>query len=231
VLDAYLDAADTQGKPGVIVVYAIPSLDCSTFAEGGLAFDDYLEWVGALASGIEGREPWVILEPDALGQLGDCGGQDGRTDLLARAAAILDDAGARVYLDAGNAQWLSIDEAVRRITLVGFDNLAGFALNVSNYVATDVTQAYADAIATLTGLHYVIDTSRNGNGWNGEWCNAPDRALGETPRMVHEGYLDAFLWVKRPGESDGPCQGGPAAGQWWQEYALELASNAAANDG
>ena len=33
----------------------------------------------------------------------------------------------------------------------------------------------------------------------------------------------AYLWVKRPGESDGPCNGGPSAGQWWPEYALGLA--------
>jgi endoglucanase len=38
--------------------------------------------------------------------------------------------------------------------------------------------------------------------------------------------LDALLWVKLPGESDGACNGGPAAGQWWQEIALELAANA-----
>jgi endoglucanase len=44
--------------------------------------------------------------------------------------------------------------------------------------------------------------------------------------MVNEGYLDAYLWVKVPGESDGPCNGGPPAGSWWQEYALEIASNA-----
>ncbi|MER5876786.1 glycoside hydrolase family 6 protein [Streptomyces sp. NPDC001910] len=38
-----------------------------------------------------------------------------------------------------------------------------------------------------------------------------------------EPALDAYLWIKRPGESDGECEGGPAAGQWWPEYALEPA--------
>ena len=32
--------------------------------------------------------------------------------------------------------------------------------------------------------------------------------------------VDAFLWIKTPGESDGTCSGGPAAGKWWGEYAL-----------
>jgi endoglucanase len=34
---------------------------------------------------------------------------------------------------------------------------------------------------------------------------------------------DAFLWIKPPGESDGTCNGGPGAGQFWVDYALALA--------
>ena len=41
------------------------------------------------------------------------------------------------------------------------------------------------------------------------------------------GAIAPFLWIKRPGESDGPCHGGPAAGTWWPEYALGLAQRAA----
>ena len=228
-VEALLEDAAEQGKPAVFVVYAIPNLDCATFSEGGLEFDTYVDWVATVAAAIDGHAPYVILEPDALGQLGMCEGQGNRTDMLAEAAELLDDAGARVYLDAGNAEWLSVDEAVTRIDLVGTEHLAGFALNVSNFVATDVSIAYGDQIAEATGLTYVIDTSRNGNGWNGEWCNPPGRALGETPQLRGEAYLDALLWVKRPGESDGPCQGGPNAGTWWIEYAIELAQNARAN--
>ena len=39
---------------------------------------------------------------------------------------------------------------------------------------------------------------------------------------------DAFLWVKTPGESDGTCNGGPRAGEWWADYALELSRAAEA---
>jgi len=39
--------------------------------------------------------------------------------------------------------------------------------------------------------------------------------------------LDAFVWLKNPGESDGACHGGPEAGQWFEERALEMARNAA----
>ncbi|UVS77366.1 glycoside hydrolase family 6 protein [Actinokineospora sp. UTMC 2448] len=78
--------------------------------------------------------------------------------------------------------------------------------------------------------HFVLDTSRNGRGHytpgDGEtdWCNPPGRGLGERP-TAHTGIplVDAFVWTKRPGESDGECQGGPPAGRWWPEQALELA--------
>ena len=38
---------------------------------------------------------------------------------------------------------------------------------------------------------------------------------------------DAFLWVKRPGESDGSCgRGEPGAGHFVNQYAIDLARNA-----
>ncbi len=36
----------------------------------------------------------------------------------------------------------------------------------------------------------------------------------------------SFLWIKHPGESDGTCDGGPGAGQWFMDYALELVRDA-----
>jgi endoglucanase len=74
---------------------------------------------------------------------------------------------------------------------------------------------------------FVVDTSRNGLGSNGEWCNPTGRALGR-PATGDTGAANvhAYLYVKRPGESDGTCNGGPAAGAWWAEYALGLAQRA-----
>jgi endoglucanase len=77
------------------------------------------------------------------------------------------------------------------------------------------------------GKHMVIDTSRNGNGSNGQWCNPTGMALGNIPTTsTDQSLVDAYLWIKAPGESDGTCNGGPAAGSWWLEYALNLASAA-----
>jgi cellulase/cellobiase CelA1 len=223
----YTGRAVAAGQTGMLTVYAIPGRDCGNHSGGGVPESEYARWVDTVASGIQGN-PVVILEPDALAQLGDCDGQGDRVGYLRYAAASLADAGARVYIDAGHSGWLSASEAARRLQLIGFTDAVGFALNTSNYQTTADTQAYAEQVSSqVGGRPYVIDTSRNGNGSNGEWCNPRGRALGEQPRLVDDATaLDALLWVKLPGESDGACNGGPAAGQWWQEIALELAANA-----
>lgn len=225
---AYTGAAAAEGTTAVLTVYAIPGRDCGSHSGGGTAEAAYRSWVRTVASGIVG-EPWVVLEPDALAQLGDCSGQGDRVGMLRDAAQILTDAGARVYVDAGHSAWLSPATAAARLRQVGLDDAVGFALNTSNYRTTAESRAYGEQVAALLGgdASFVVDTSRNGNGSNGEWCNPRGRALGEQPRAVDDAtHLDALLWVKLPGESDGSCNGGPPAGQWWQDVALELARNA-----
>jgi endoglucanase len=107
----------------------------------------------------------------------------------------------------------------------------GFVLNVSNFVSSAENAAYGAQVAALAdGKHFVIDTSRNGLGPapDGAWCNPPGRALGLRPTdATGVSRQDASLWIKHPGESDGPCNGGPAAGQWWADAALGLAQRAA----
>lgn len=223
----YTGRAVAAGKTPTLVVYAIPGRDCGSHSGGGVSESEYARWVDTVAQGIKGN-PIVILEPDALAQLGDCSGQGDRVGFLKYAAKSLTLKGARVYIDAGHAKWLSVDTAVNRLNQVGFEYAVGFALNTSNYQTTADSKAYGQQISQrLGGKKFVIDTSRNGNGSNGEWCNPRGRALGDRPVAVNDGSgLDALLWVKLPGESDGACNGGPAAGQWWQEIALEMARNA-----
>ena len=73
--------------------------------------------------------------------------------------------------------------------------------------------------------HFVVDTSRNGQGpWTPpaglypdpqDWCNPPDRGLGIRPTTATGDPLaDAFLWVKVPGESDGQCIAWPDRQRW-----------------
>jgi endoglucanase len=96
--------------------------------------------------------------------------------------------------------------------------------------------------------HFVVDTSRNGQGawtppagkYSGDpqtWCNPPGRGIGARPTAdTGVPLVDAYLYVKTIGESDGQCNRGipggtvdpeygivdPAAGAWWPEQALGL---------
>lgn len=226
VLD-YTTRAQAAGKTGILTIYAIPGRDCGNHSGGGVAESEYAHWIDTMATGIKGN-PYIVLEPDALAMLGDCAGQGDRVGYLKYAAQKLTQAGGRVYIDAGHSGWLSPSEAARRLNLIGFQYAVGFAVNVSNYQTTAASKTWAEQVSSqVGGKGYVIDTSRNGNGSNGEWCNPSGRALGERSTVVNDSSnLDALLWVKLPGESDGACNGGPAAGQWFQSMALELARNA-----
>jgi endoglucanase len=85
--------------------------------------------------------------------------------------------------------------------------------------------------------HFVIDTSRNGHGPNnmsayanapyneppnvistlqsGNWCNPPGSGLGLHPTAnTGAPLLDAYLWVKIPGESDGQCDAAGGVRAW-----------------
>jgi endoglucanase len=123
--------------------------------------------------------------------------------------------------------------------------------DISTWVYTDqwFDANLGNAIPTV---HYVVDTSRNGRGpWTPaaaypdpqDWCNPPGRGAGlRATSETGVALLDAFLWVKVPGESDGQCARGlgpagttvdpewgqidPPAGEWFPDQALQLARNA-----
>jgi endoglucanase len=98
----------------------------------------------------------------------------------------------------------------------------------------------------------VIDTSRNGRGpWTPpagkypdpqDWCNPPAAGSARARACTPAPLVDAYLWIKTPGQSDGQCNRGiagsttdpewggivdPAAGEWFPQQALELARLAA----
>jgi endoglucanase len=228
-------AARAAGAVPELVAYNIPNRDCGGGQSAGGAPDaaSYGAWIDAFATGIGDARAIVILEPDALADI-DClsqGARGERLGLLADAVARLSaQPGTLVYLDAGNPSWHPADEMARRLAAAGVARARGFALNVSNFFTTAANLAYGRAISALVGgKPFVVDTSRNGAGPSpdGAWCNPPGRALGSAPTVdTGQPEVDAYLWVKRPGESDGTCGGGPPAGQFWPEYALGLAQRA-----
>ncbi|MHA5053398.1 glycoside hydrolase family 6 protein [Streptomyces sp. SD15] len=233
----FTEAAEKADRDAILVLYNIPHRDCGQFSQGGAADGDaYREWIDGVARGIEDRPATVILEPDAIlhlvNQCTPAEFQEERYFLLKGAVTKLKSLkNTKVYLDAGNAGWGHPDQIFDPLKQAGIDEADGFSVNVSNFYSTQDSIAYGKQLsAKVGGKPFVIDTSRNGNGpyTAGEadenWCNPPGRALGENPTTkTADPLVDAYLWVKRPGESDGECKGGPKAGQWWADYALKLA--------
>lgn len=221
-----VSAASAQGKLATLVAYNIPGRDCGSYSAGGSSSADaYRSWIRQFAAGVGGRKAIVILEPDALAQI-DClstTDQNSRYSLLSDAVTVFaTQTNAFIYLDAGHSGWISAATMASRLQSANVSQARGFSLNVSNFETTANNTSYGNQIAGRIGKSYVIDTGRNGNGSNGDWCNPTGRKLGNAPTTNVGGNTDAYLWVKVPGESDGTCNGGPAAGVWWNDYAVSL---------
>lgn len=223
--------ARTQSARPVFVVYGLPARDCGRHSAGGLAEPEYAAWVGVIGDALErvaDVAPIVILEPDSLALAPECGNVGERTRQLGAAIESLAVTGVFLYVDGGHSNWLPAAEMAELIEpLRDGPGIRGFATNTSNFNATADEVAYAHELAALLdGLHAVIDTSRNGAGAQGDWCNPPDRKVGEPAGTIGDDVVDTNLWIKPPGESDGPCNGGPPAGEWWPEAAVELTRDA-----
>jgi len=217
-------AASADEKTAVFVVYGIPDRDCSNESAGGLTAAEYPAWVAAIAKGLVDQSAVVIVEPDSLALSVSCGNTDERTSQISAAVDSLTATGTSLYLDGGHSNWLTPQVQATLLSAAGVSRTRGFASNVSNFNTTEAERAYDEQVSALAGgAHYLIDTSRNGSGSNGEWCNPSGRTVGDAPSVVTDGTaLDALLWIKNPGESDGQCNGGPAAGDWWPAGALAL---------
>lgn len=80
--------------------------------------------------------------------------------------------------------------------------------------------SYASEMSQLmkeAGFPYaqiIIDTGRNGESQSrsvlGHWCNIARARIGEKPRAQPRPEVDAYVWVKPPGESDGSSEPAPA---------------------
>lgn len=223
------------------VFYAIPGRDCGSFAAGGSASENtYKAWVRSVVAGIGTHKAVVIVEPDAISFCGNNAAvRRMRTGLMSYAAQQLHDhaPNTAAYLHAGSGS-LPMSYVVPALRDSGIRWLRGFALNVASLGTTAEQQTYGDQVAVqlqksgIAQNHYVIDTSRNGAGrqpnpaapWNS--CNNPNAALGVRPTSATTGkYADAYLWVKRPGESDGRCHPGEPSTGWSSALALTLMAN------
>jgi endoglucanase len=122
-----------------------------------------------------------------------------------------------------------------------YNPATGFSLDYSpEYAATVTAQIQGLMGTSVASLPFVIDTSRNGTGpldeskyalapygqpetvlgalHNGSWCNPPGAGLGPRPTKAPAPLVDAYLWIKIPGESDGSCDIAGGARAW--DYSL-----------
>ncbi|KAF7555646.1 hypothetical protein G7Z17_g2014 [Cylindrodendrum hubeiense] len=147
--------------------------------------------------------------------------------------------------------------------------LRGLATNVANYNAWSIStppaytsgnsiydeKGYIHAMGPLLeqngwpGAQFITDQGRSGkqptgqSQW-GDWCNAKGTGFGTRPSAnTGDSLLDAFVWIKPGGESDGTSdtsaarydyhcgysdalQPAPEAGTWFQAYFEQLLTNA-----
>ncbi|MFI1990797.1 glycoside hydrolase family 6 protein [Actinoplanes sp. NPDC020271] len=235
-VSSYVGAANAVNQIPALTLYAIPNRDCGGASAGGAPdLNQYQNWVNAVAANLGNRTAIVILEPDSIA-LQTClsaGEITARDQALATATRTLKAANpnAKVYLDAGHSTWNSAAEQAGRLAAAGVANADGFYTNVSNFNGTSSEVNYGKAIIGalngrgIGGKHQVVDTSRNG-GASGDWCgdDNTDRRIGAYPTTAtNDGDVDAYLWVKPPGEADG-CK--YAAGSFQPDLAYSLASSA-----
>ncbi|GAA4923236.1 glycoside hydrolase family 6 protein [Actinoplanes utahensis] len=229
--------ANAAGRLPVLTLYFIPHRDCRGYSSGGARGGPaYRRWISSMAAALRGHRALVILEPDAVAHAASgCLGPRATATRFALLAHAIDtlraQPGVAVYLDAGHPGWVPAARMAPALRRAGAPRARGFALNVANFETTADNVRYGTTLSRLLGgRHFVIDTSRN--GWGPlrlakgvrRWCNPPGRRLGATPTLrTGLPLVDAYLWVKRPGESDGACgAGAPPAGQWYPAYARAL---------
>jgi endoglucanase len=216
----------------VFVLYNLPNRDIGQYSKGGAgSAASYLEFIESFAQGVGALAPIVIFEPDALPHSTEMAPAEAqwRYDLMQQALAILTErTNALVYVDIGHSNWLDPETAGKLLNTVNNSKVRGFSVNVSNFRTTTESVKWAERVAEYANCnHYVVDTSRNGNGpYGNEWCNPPGRAIGQAPTTdTGQALCDAYLWIKIPGESDGRKNNGPRAGRFWPVYAEQLVLN------
>jgi endoglucanase len=251
-LSWWLGRMDKQ-QPGAVpqlVVARHEGKKCSPTYLGGGARGDarYRRWIRNFARVIGDRHVVIAFEPDSLGTV-DClarSRRKARYAMLRYGVDVLSQLpNAPIYLEGGASDWEHPRIVARKLRLIGVSKVRGFMVNATHKDFTkNNVQHCVDVSRLIGGKHCVINTSHNGNGplhyrkwidrsrhlWRtiNVWCNPPNEALGPAPATdtMRADVVDAYMWIERPGFSNGFCNGGPKTGAWWKERALLLARRA-----
>lgn len=232
-IQRFVQSAAAEEALPVIVLRNLPDYGaCTTPPDAPSRADAYRSWIREMLLGIGDHAAAIVLEPFALIEAPTLSEAvlEERLSLIREAVVILrKGSGVIVFVDAGHAAGLDAGSAAKLLVRAGIENAHGFAVNTAHYQTTEESLEYGASISRLVGnKHFVVDTSHNGAGPYLEaanetetWCNPPGRKVGVLPTTdTGHGLCDGFLWLSRPGESDGDCGGGPKAGVFWPELAL-----------
>jgi endoglucanase len=245
----YLARVQCQ-EPGSVPLMAIlrgQSKECHSGYTGGGEAEDRIHrrWLAEFARAVGDARVVIAYEPDSLGTI-DClapSRRGARMDVLRYGIDVLSKLpNATIYIEAGASDWEAAGSMAKKLRYVGVAKVRGFMLNVTHFDWTRNNIRFGTQLSRmLGGKHFVINTSSNGRGpvsaarqVNGRrivshvWCNPQGVGLGPSPTTrTGSSRVDAFLWIGRPGYSNGSCNGGPSPpGTWWQEQALRFAQRA-----
>ncbi|MBG6102079.1 endoglucanase [Micromonospora vinacea] len=235
-VSGFIGAANAAQQIPVLAVYEITNRDCGGASAGGAPdLNQYQTWVSNFARGLGNQTVIIILETDSLALLTCLSSAEinARNQAISTATRTIKsgNANAKVYLDGGHSTWNSAGETANRLRAAGVQYADGFFTNVSNYNSTSSEANFGRAVISslngmgISGKRQVIDTSRNG-GASGDWCgdDNTDRRIGQYPTTnTGDANIDAYLWVKPPGEADG-CRF--TAGSFQPDLAFSLANGA-----
>jgi endoglucanase len=189
----------------------------------------------------------IAFEPDSLGTV-DClakSRQQSRLDNMRYGIDVFSKLpNATVYIEAGASDWEPAARTARQLRYVGIAKVRGFMLNATHFDWTANNVQHGLEISRLTGgKPFIVNTSQNGRGpvhfrrwidrskhlWRtiNVWCHPLLRGAGPVPTTATgKPKVDAYMWINRPGYSEGSCNGGPLpVGTWWPQRALMFAAN------
>lgn len=232
-----LDTLKLAGtKLVTFVVYGIVDRDAGGQSAGGAPDrESYYAWSGAIDAAFkEAGNPKVVLimEPDALAFAQQKQNYTQYETIKVAIDILTQNPNRSLYLDVSMWNYPSTDAMAGAITFLKqqdqMKNVRGWALNTSGYNSDVMCQQFGKDLIAKVGGTFIVDTGRNGRGPApaGQWENVPGMALGAKPLTQTVSGMDANIWAKPPGESDGADNGAPGPGQFFYDRAVEMARNA-----
>jgi len=229
----------SPGQVPLMAVFGHDGSDCGPHFLGGGAAEDarYRRFIRRFAEGVGQREVVLAFEPDSTGTI-ECLARHrrkARLRNLAYGVRVLSKLpNATVYVEATASDWQGVPTVTRKLRALGVHRVRGFMLNATHQDTVAKSLRYGLKLSrNLGGKHFIINTSHNGAGnyrRRGKvyTCNPPNVAAGKRPTTttIHA-KVDAYMWVERPGYSNGACGGGPArVGAFWVKRALQMVRRA-----